>query len=93
MRSGGAGGWEWGGKEESGAERPAELGADCGAAASAGVGEQWSPEKRSGGVAEEGARRGRGCMGRREATADRIGREQSEAPERTRRTNGRGGKG
>ena len=69
------------------------LGADCGAATSAGVSEQWSPENRSGGAAEEGARRGRGCMGRREATADRIGGEQREAPERARRASGRGGKG
>ena len=93
MRSGGVGGREWGGKEESGAERPSELGADCGAAASAGVNEQWGPEKRSGGAVEEEARRGMGCIGRREAPADRIGGEQREAPERARRASGRGGKG
>ena len=93
MRSGGVGGREWGGKAESCAERPAELGADCGAATSARVSEQWSPGKRSGGAEGGRARRGRGCMGRREASADRIGGEQREAQERARRASGRGGKG
>ena len=51
----------------------------AGPAASAGVGEQWSAGKWCSGAAEEGSRRGRGCMGRRE---------RGEAPERARRPGG-----
>ena len=77
---------EGGNGEESGRERPTELGGRT--AASAGAGEQWSAGKWCGGAAVEGARRGKGCMGRREAPADRVGGERREAPERTRRTSG-----